>query len=82
MHTIRYLQNNTNLSIPATDVNIGTFPAGSSWRLNPIPACSCDWGRGCKVNGAVLVLWKMPLKKRNQHKNKTMIEGTYILFYI
>ena len=30
---------------------VGTFPAGSTWRLNPIPACACDWGRGCNVAG-------------------------------
>ena len=36
-HTIRFLGNGTNLTIPATDVAIGTFPAGSTWRLNPIP---------------------------------------------
>jgi len=53
-HTIRYLdnktsghQNRTELTIPATDVSVGTWPKGSSWRLNPIPACNCDRGDSC-----------------------------------
>lgn len=50
-HIIRYLTNDTEISIPATDVNVGTFPVGSTWRLNPIPGCACDWGRGCQVEG-------------------------------
>jgi len=50
-HTIRYLDEKPSIRIPARDVSIGTFPEGSTWRLNPIPPCSCDWGRGCKVNG-------------------------------
>ena len=31
-------------------VNKGTFPAGSMWRRNPIPACNCDSGKACGVN--------------------------------
>jgi len=50
-HTIRYLLSGKELAIPATDVTEGTFPAGSAWRLSPIPACACDWGRGCHVGG-------------------------------
>jgi hypothetical protein len=46
-HTIRYLNNGTELTIPAIDVSVGTYPTGSTWRVNPIPACACDWGRGC-----------------------------------
>jgi hypothetical protein len=34
-HTIRYLDNGTEFTIPATDVNVGTNPLGSAWRLNP-----------------------------------------------
>lgn len=30
---------------PTTDV--GTFPAGSQWRKNPVPMCNCDIGLGC-----------------------------------
>jgi hypothetical protein len=37
-HTIRYLDNGTEFTIPATDVNVGTNPPGSAWRVNPIPA--------------------------------------------
>ena len=37
-HTIRYLDNGTEFTIPAVDVNEGTWPQGSAWRLNPIPA--------------------------------------------
>ena len=29
---------------------VGTFPVGSMWRRNPIPACNCDAGKGCSVN--------------------------------
>ena len=53
-HTIRYLDNKTNgqqnqteVIIPATDVSEGTWPTGSAWRLNPIPACNCDRGDSC-----------------------------------
>eukprot|EP01052_Picozoa_sp_SAG31_P019939 SAG31_NODE_1477_length_8194_cov_21.653490_5_plen_178_part_00 len=28
----------------------GTFPVGSMWRRNPIPACNCDAGKACGVN--------------------------------
>eukprot|EP00037_Helgoeca_nana_P008306 m.74039 g.74039 ORF g.74039 m.74039 type:complete len:360 (+) comp18853_c0_seq1:71-1150(+) len=49
-HTIQYLDGRPSVQIPAIDVSVGTFPAGSTWRLNPIPACSCDWGRGCSIN--------------------------------
>ena len=34
-HTIRYLDNGTQFPIPATDVSEGTWPKGSSWRVNP-----------------------------------------------
>eukprot|EP00041_Stephanoeca_diplocostata_P014358 m.260040 g.260040 ORF g.260040 m.260040 type:complete len:375 (-) comp19673_c0_seq1:330-1454(-) len=46
-HTIRYLDGRAELQIPATDVSEGTFPEGSTWRLNPIPACNCDKGFMC-----------------------------------
>jgi hypothetical protein len=46
-HTIRYLDNGTEFSIPARDVDVGTWPQGSAWRLNPIPACNCDQGDSC-----------------------------------
>ena len=64
MHTIRYLDNRTigaqkevEFQIPAVDVNVGTWPAGSTWRVNPIPACNCDRGDSCQnrtVNGSDL----------------------------
>ena len=31
----------------------GTFPVGSMWRRNPIPACNCDSGKGCEVNKSI-----------------------------
>jgi len=49
-HTIRYLDNRTDLQIPATAVSIGTNPFGSTWRMNPIPACNCDEGFNCEMN--------------------------------
>lgn len=53
-HTIRRLDNSSLLepeyTIPAMQVNKGTFPAGSMWRRNPIPACNCDSGKLCGVN--------------------------------
>eukprot|EP00937_MAST-01D_sp_MAST-1D-sp2_P005951 g5951.t1 len=53
-HVIRYIAGpkvGTELVINATDVAEGTHPAGSVWRRNPIPACNCDRGFGCKVGG-------------------------------
>lgn len=49
-HTIRYMDTHEQLIIPATDVSEGTFPAFSTWRRNPIPACNCDKGFGCGMN--------------------------------
>ena len=39
--TIRMDDNETqpDFEIPAMDTTIGTSPAGSAWRRNPIPAC-------------------------------------------
>lgn len=48
-HTIRYLDGRPELEIPARDVNMGTYPVGSAWRINPIPACNCDMGRACHI---------------------------------
>jgi hypothetical protein len=43
--TIRYITGRLpDQQIPARDVGIGTHPAGSVWRVNPIPACNCDNG--------------------------------------
>jgi hypothetical protein len=54
-HTIRYLDNGTEFTIPARDVNEGTWPRGSAWRVNPIPACNCDQGDSCVArNGTAL----------------------------
>ena len=36
-----------DFEIPARDVRVGTFPAGSAWRRNPVPACNCDKGYNC-----------------------------------
>lgn len=49
-HTIRYLDGRPELQIPARDVDVGTFPPASTWRLNPVPACNCDRGNGCAVS--------------------------------
>lgn len=46
-HTIRYLDGRAELQIPARSVSEGTYPAGSTWRVNPIPACNCDRGFHC-----------------------------------
>jgi len=44
-HVIRYQDDSQpEFKIPAMDVNEGTYPAGSTWRRNPIPACNCDRG--------------------------------------
>merc|ERR1711874_34394 len=32
------------------DISDGTYPKGSTWRRNPIPACNCDAGKDCGVN--------------------------------
>ena len=57
-HTIRYLDNKTELNIPAVDVSEGTWPKGSAWRLNPIPACNCDKGDGCSTANGTMDLQK------------------------
>lgn len=46
-HTVRYLDGRPDIQIAARDVNVGTWPAGSVWRLNPVPACNCDKGFAC-----------------------------------
>jgi hypothetical protein len=51
-HTIRYLDGRAELQIPAQDVSEGTFPTGSMWRVNPIPACNCDKSFDCGVNAS------------------------------
>jgi hypothetical protein len=49
--TIRYLDGRGDIVIPAADVAVGTFPAGSRWRRNPIPACNCDNGGQTPLTG-------------------------------
>lgn len=39
-----------NISAKTTDV--GTYPVGSQWRLNPIPMCNCDQGAYCQGGAA------------------------------
>lgn len=51
-HIIRYMDSHSQLIIPATDVSEGTYPEGSTWRRNPIPACNCDAGDDCGVNNS------------------------------
>ena len=53
-HVLGFATNTTTVRSPwgefadfeilAHDVGVGTHPAGSSWRMNPIPACNCDLG--------------------------------------
>jgi hypothetical protein len=53
--TVRYIAGplrGSERSIPATDVSVGTFPAGSVWRRNPVPSCNCDHGFTCAVGGS------------------------------
>jgi len=38
-----------DFEIPAVDVSEGTYPADSTWRMNPIPACNCDKGYNCTI---------------------------------
>jgi hypothetical protein len=49
-HTIRHMDNFSQYVIPAMQVSEGTFPPGSTWRRNPIPACNCDAGKQCGLN--------------------------------
>lgn len=72
-HTIRYLDNGTEFQIPAVDVREGTWPTGSAWRLNPIPACNCDQGDGCSAQGGATDLQRAysndgPPHPRNEAK--------------
>merc|ERR1719375_957912 len=49
-HTIHWLDDSRpDINIPAVDVTEGTFPTGSAWRRNPIPACNCDQGGACQL---------------------------------
>ena len=48
-HTIRYMDNGTEFDIPAMTLTEGTWPHGSMWRRNPIPACNCDQGDSCSL---------------------------------
>ena len=57
-HTIRYIDNGTEFPIPATDVSEGTWPKGSSWRVNPIPACNCDRGDACNTKNGTIAMQK------------------------
>jgi hypothetical protein len=47
-HIIRRLDKTSlpdpEYTIPAMQTSQGTFPLGSMWRRNPIPACNCDAG--------------------------------------
>jgi hypothetical protein len=46
--TIRYGDNSRPaFQIPAVTTSVGTFPAGSTWRKNPVPMCNCDVGYNC-----------------------------------
>lgn len=36
-----------DFEIDAVQTSVGTFPAGSMWRKNPVPMCNCDVGIGC-----------------------------------
>lgn len=49
-HIIRHMDNMSQYVIPAAQVSEGTFPVGSTWRRNPIPACNCDAGKDCGMN--------------------------------
>jgi len=51
--TIKYYDGSRapfNISAKTTDV--GTYPVGSQWRLNPIPMCNCDQGAYCQGGAA------------------------------
>jgi hypothetical protein len=56
-HTIRYSDGRPDIQIPARDVSEGTFPAGSQWRVNPIPACNCD--QVCSPRGVLARLCRV-----------------------
>ena len=49
-HVIRHLDNHSQYVIPAMQVSEGTYPKGSTWRRNPVPACNCDAGKLCGMN--------------------------------
>jgi hypothetical protein len=46
--TIRY-PNKPSFTIKAVQTEVGTHPAGSQWRKNPVPMCNCDVGYDCGV---------------------------------
>ena len=61
-HTISYLDGRPSLQIPARDVSEGTFPTGSTWRLNPIPARGCATEHGGAIPHS-------PMRRSRTHTN-------------
>jgi len=50
--TIRFVDSTKDdFVIPGKIVNKGTYPKGSHWKRNPIPACNCDLGFNCYDKG-------------------------------
>ena len=50
---IRYADNSrAPFAISAVTTSVGTYPAGSMWRKNPIPMCNCDLGYMCEAGEA------------------------------
>jgi hypothetical protein len=74
---IRY-HDNTNRSflINATTTSVGTWPAGSMWRKNPIPMCNCDLGEGCSGSGSNGDVEKKKTSRgRLSSHGKKMVDG-------
>jgi hypothetical protein len=45
---VRRTKSNASVFINATTTSVGTYPAGSQWRRNPVPMCNCDQGIRCQ----------------------------------
>lgn len=49
MSTAHYWDNShPDVQFEAVTTKVGTHPAGSMWRKNPVPMCNCDIGVGCR----------------------------------
>lgn len=53
MSTAHYWDNShPDVQFEAVTTKVGTYPAGSMWRKNPVPMCNCDIGTGCRSTTA------------------------------
>lgn len=55
-------------NITSLTTSVGTFPAGSQWRKNPVPMCNCDIGISCSAKNVAKNVAKIFEKAENVHQ--------------